>query len=337
MDLVGLAAWCERQGLGSGPISDATRLGGGSQNVMLSFSLAGRRLVLRMPPEHKRPRSDETIRRESRVLRALADTDVPHARLVAACPELEPLGSAFFVTEHVDGLSLWAELPWPDDLARQHRVGLAVADAFAALALVQVEAAGLADLSRTDGWLERQPDRWWDQLTSYADLDGLGPYRLAGADDVHTWLTGARPAQWTVGLCHGDGHLGNVLVRRDGGGVAAIVDWELASLGDPLLDLAQLLVTWPSAGGVYADRVRAPGLPGRDELVARWAERSGRSVADLPWFEVLAAYRLGVLLEGTQARARSGQAPADVGAVLHARAQALIDHARKAADVGSHG
>ena len=322
VDLRALRTWLDGQGIGTGPLGDARPLGGGTQNVLVSFLRDGRRYVLRRPPLAVRPRSDDTMRREARVLRALAGTEIPHARLVAACPDPEPLGAAFTVTEHVDGASLWDAVP---PLADQHRVGLAVAAAFGALARLDLAAAGLEDLVPSDGWLARQPDRWAARLTSY------GGDALPGAGAVHAWLAERVPAQGRPGLLHGDAHLGNVLVRPDGTGVAALVDWELTAGGDPLLDLGRLLATWPVAGGVYAQRVDAPGLPGPQELVQRWALESGRSVADLPWFRVLAGYRLAVLLEGTQARARAGSASQETGRVLHAHAVALVAEAAAAA------
>lgn len=333
MDLAALEGWLDQQQVGDGALSEVVRLTGGTQNLLLAFRRSGRRYVLRRPPVHKRSSSDETMRREARVLAALADSDVPHARLVAACADLEPLGAAFYVTEHVDGFSPWDGLPplHRDHLGLQHRTGLAVAGAFAALARVDVDTAGLQDLGRSQGWLERQADRWRRQLQGYAEVDGLGEQRLPGAVDVHAWLTTHRPSGSTPGLLHGDAHLGNVLVRRDGPDVAALLDWELSTLGDPLLDLGQLVATWPAPGHVYAERVEAPGLPTVAEVVQRWSQQSGRSVDDLPWFHVLACYRLAVLLEGTQARARAGRAPVDTGVLLHARAVALVAQAEEAA------
>lgn len=308
-------------------------LSGGTQNVLLAFTRGDRRYVLRRPPLHKPPRGDETMRREARVLAALAGTEVPHPLLVAACPGTEPLGAAFHVCLHVDGFSPWDGLPEPhrSDLDLQHATGRAVVDAFAALARVDVAASGLADLGRSEGWVDRQAERWAGQLRSYAELDGEGEQRLPGADRVHRWLDEHRPRTSALGLVHGDAHLGNVLVRPGGPWVEALVDWELATVGDPLLDLGQLLATWPVAGSVYATRVDAPGLPAPPELVERWAAGSGRSVEDLPWFHVLACYRLAVLLEGTWARSRAGLAPRETGELLHARALGLVQQARSAA------
>ncbi|MCU1692867.1 MAG: hypothetical protein JWM64_1958 [Frankiales bacterium] len=314
------------QGLGAGPLSGVHRLTGGTQNLLVAFSRGESRYVLRRPPVEGRPRSRDTVRREARVLQALGGTAVPHPALLGHCPDDEPLGAPFLLTEHVEGASPW-EAGLPADPAQQHAVGLAVVDAFAALARVDVRAVGLGDLGRTDDWLARQPERWRAQLASYAALDGEAGARLPLADEVHAWLGGSLPGSWTPGLVHGDAHLGNVLVRADRPEVSAVVDWELATLGDPLLDLGQLLATWPVAGTGYGGRVDAPSFPTPAEVVARWSERSGRSTADLPWFAVLASYRLGVLLEGTRARARAGLASAATGDVLHERALGLVRRA----------
>jgi aminoglycoside phosphotransferase (APT) family kinase protein len=332
VDLDVLRNWLDEQGVGAGPLLDLDVLSGGTQNVLLAFTRAERRYVLRRPPLHKPPRADETMRREARVLGALAGTGVPHPELVAVCADTAPLGAAFHVCAHVIGFSPWEGLPEPhrSDLGLQHATGLAVADAFARLARVDLDSTGLSDLGRSQGWLERQVQRWAHQLHGYAELDGQGEDRLPGADVVRAWLEAEQPSTCTVGLVHGDAHLGNVLVRPGGSSVAALVDWELATVGDPLLDLGQLLATWPVQGSVYGERVDAPGLPSTDELVERWAAGSGRSVQALPWFHVLACYRLAVLLEGTWARARAGLAPRVTGELLHARALGLVQQARSA-------
>jgi aminoglycoside phosphotransferase (APT) family kinase protein len=332
VDLGALVSWLDAEGVGTGPLEEVRPLTGGTQNVLVSFVRAGTRYVLRRPPVQARPRSDDTVRREARVLAALAGSGVPHARLVVACADAGVLGAAFFVTEHVEGVSLWDEVPPAcADPAVQARLGLQVAGAFGALARVDPVAAGLADLLPDDGWAARQPDRWRSRLASYADLDGDDGDRLPGAEQLHAWLAAAPPDPAPGGLVHGDAHLGNVLVRRDGSGVAAVVDWELVSGGDPLLDLGQLLATWPVPGAAYASRVSAPGLPAPAELAQAWAAASGRAVSALTWWRVLAGYRLAVLLEGTRARARAGLADEATGDLLHARALALVDEAAAAA------
>jgi len=129
---------------------------------------------------------------------------------------------------------------------------------------------------------------------------------------------------------HGDFHTCNIMFRRDKPAVAAIVDWEMATIGDPLLDLGWLIATWDLDGAPdeFAGRLtRAGGLPTADELAERYANSSGRSLDQLPWYTVLACFKLGIILEGTHARARSGHAPAEIGDRLHATALALLERA----------
>ena len=195
--------------------------------------------------------------------------------------------------------------------------------AIAALGLIDPVAAGLGDLGRTDGWIDRQVPRWRKQLDSYGELDGYGGLTIAGVDAVASWLDRHRPSQMLAGVIHGDFHFANVLIAPDRGEVAAIVDWELATLGHPLLDLGHLLATWPGQTGIVT--VDAPNLPTADEVIERYAVLTGRDLDDLPWFRVLACYRLGIILEGSHARAAAGLAPAEIGDLLHANAVALFE------------
>lgn len=332
VDLDALRAWMDEEGLGSGPLEDVRQLSGGTQNVLVRFTRGDLDVVLRRPPLHKRANSDETMRREARVLAALAGSGVPHPGLVAACPDVDVLGAAFYLMEPVDGFNPAAGLPEPhrSDPAMRRAMGFSMVDAIAALASVDHVAVGLGDLGRPDGWLERQVGRWRRQLDSYADLDGYPGPDIPGLVEVSAWLEQHRPGSWQVGLIHGDFHFANVLVRPDGPDVAAIVDWELCTVGDPLLDLGHLLATWPApAGGGGAGSVGAgiEDLPDPAELVSRYAERTGRPADDVAWYHVLAAYRLGIILEGTHARAFAGKAPREVGDLLHATTVGLFERA----------
>lgn len=333
VDLVALRAWMDEQGLQSGPLEEPRLLSGGTQNVLLRFRRGTETYILRRPPLHKRGNSDETMRREARVLAALAGSDVPHPRLVAACPDVAVLGAAFYLMEPVDGTNPNVELsPGYDDPGWRHRLGLAMADGAAAVGAFDHVAAGLSDLGRADGWLERQVPRWRAHLDTYRGFAGYDGPDIPGVDEVGEWLEANRPSSWRPGLIHGDYHLSNVMVRRDRPELAAIVDWELTTVGDPMLDLGWLLATWPGADGsvVGSARVAVPDLPTPAELVARYAERSDRDVSHAPWYGVLACYKLGIILEGTHARACAGLAPQATGDQLHASTLALFARARAA-------
>ncbi len=335
VDLVVLAAWMDRRGLGAGGIDDPALIVGGTQNVLLRFRRSGREYVLRRPPLHKRANSDETMRREARALGALAGTAVPHPALIAAEADPDVLGAAFYLMEPVDGFNATLGLPAPfaTDRAWQHEMGLSMADSIAALAAVDHVAVGLGDLGKFEGWAERQVGRWRKQLDGYRELPGYPGPDLPAVDEIGEWLDRHRPTEVRAGLIHGDFHFGNVLIRRDRPTLAAMVDWELVTVGDPLLDLGHLLATWPLQDGA-AVSVDAPGLPSVDEVVVRYASHTDRPLDDLLWFRVLACYRLGLILEGTHARACAGLAPKEIGDQLHAHTVLLLTQAAELIGVG---
>ena len=328
VDLAVLATWMDAHGLGAGRLEAPTLIAGGTQNVLLRFTRAGREYVLRRPPVHKRANSDETMRREARVLAAIADTDVPHPGLIAAEADPEVLGASFYLMEPVDGFNATLGLPEPHatDRAWQHEMGLSMADAIAALSRVDHVAVGLGDLGRFEGWAERQVGRWRKQLDGYSELPGYPGPDLPGVDRVGEWLEANRPSDVRAGVMHGDFHFANVLMRYDRPALAAIVDCELFTIVDPLLDLGHLLATWPTADGPGVT-LQASGLPSHDEVIARYGERSGRPLDELPWYRVLACYRLGLILEGTHARACAGMAPKEIGDQLHAHTVSLLEQA----------
>jgi aminoglycoside phosphotransferase (APT) family kinase protein len=202
-------------------------------------------------------------------------------------------------------------------------------------------AAGLADVGRPDGFLERQVPRWRAQLRSYGDVPGYPGPGLPHVEEVARWLEAHRPATFRPGLVHGDYHLNNVLLATARPRVAAVVDWEMCTVGDPLLDLGWLLVTWPVdadelpagpvAGGPLAE---AGGLPTPAELVEAYARHSERDLSAVAWYTVLAGFKLGIVLEGTHARAHTGQADRDTGERLHRAAVGLLARSARIAGVG---
>jgi aminoglycoside phosphotransferase (APT) family kinase protein len=332
VDLDILAEWMDGEDLGSGPIETAERLGGGTQNVLLRFERSGRRYVFRRPPPHKRSNSDETMRREARVLTALAGCDVRHPDVIAACGDEAVLGAAFYLMEPIDGFNPTVGLPAPhaSSPAMRRKMGFAMAEAAAALGRVDYLAVGLEGFGRPDRYLERQVPRWRAHLETYAEMAGYPGPDIPGVDAVGAWLEQNRPSSFRPSVIHGDYHLANVLFAFDGPRLAAIVDWELSTIGDPLLDLGWLLATWPEPDG--SDGGTAPvapwdGFPTATELVARYAELSDRDVTAAPWYEVLACYKLGIILEGTHARACAGQADKATGDALHASTVRLFQRA----------
>ena len=338
VDLTAVAAFMDDLGLGVGPLEDVRPLGGGTQNVMLRFTRAGVDYVLRRGPVHLRPRSNDVMLRETRVLTALADTDVPHPRLVATCADPDVLGGAvFYLMEPVTGFNASLELPEPyaGDPALRHAMGLSLVDALARLGAVDHVAVGLADLGRPEGFLERQVPRWLAELASYDALEGYPGPAIGDVAGVARWLEERVPAQWQPGILHGDYHAANVMSSRTAPEVAAIVDWEMCTIGDPLLDLGWLVATWQLTGapdefaGVLT---RAGGLPTGAELVQRYASQSSRDVTAVDWYTVLACFKLGIILEGSHARMYAGQATPEIGERLHTTTLRLFERAEEIMD-----
>lgn len=332
VDLGVLSAWMDSQGLGSGPIEDATALAGGTQNLLLRFKRAGRTYVLRRPPAHLRGNSNETMRREARLLGALAGTNVPHPGLIAACPDETVIGAAFYLMEPIDGFNPTTGLPplHANSKEVQHRMGLALVEGIAALGALDYKALGLSDFGKTENYLGRQVPRWKAQLDSYTEHAGwTGPGGIPGVEKVATWLTANQPGDFQPGIIHGDYHLANVMYRHDGPELAAIVDWELTTIGDPLLDLGWLLATWPQPEITSHGVSVQPwiGFPTAQELVEHYRPRTTRNVDAIDWYAVLACYKLGIILEGSHARACAGRAPKEIGDRLHDHTVSLFERA----------
>jgi aminoglycoside phosphotransferase (APT) family kinase protein len=335
VDIGALAGWMDLQGLDSGPIADVEPISGGTQNVMIRFQRGARRFVLRRGPLHLRSNTNDALRKEMRLLHALGVTEVPHPRLIAACPDDSVLeGAVFYLMEPVDGFNAVEILPAlhaRDPLVR-YKMGFAMVEALAALGAVDYKSIGLGDFGRPTGFLDRQVPRWLAELESYVRLDGYSGHRIDGVDHVADWLERNRPKDFTPGLMHGDFHLANVMFSPTTPEIAAIVDWEMCTIGDPLLDLGWMLATWPDAGDhtdmFESEIARRGGLPGSEELVVHYGERSSRDLSAVPWYAVLACFKLGILLEGTYARACAGKAPMVVGERLHGLTLRLFDRAQ---------
>jgi aminoglycoside phosphotransferase (APT) family kinase protein len=342
VDLAVVGGWMETQSLPGGDIEDVTVLTGGTQNLLVRFSRGGRTYVLRRPPRHLRPKSNDNLRREARILAALTDADVASPALVAACPDESVLGgAAFFLMEYVDGFNASTGLPelHAGDAEVRHRMGLSAVEGLARLGAVDHEALGLADFGRVEGFLERQVPRWVGELESYAGLEGYAGADLPGVHDLATWLEAHLPGTYRPGILHGDFHVANLLFDNNGPELAAILDWEMATIGDPLLDLGWLLVSWPDGSGSAVDLVAQDfagrgGLATPAELVQRYAERSARDLSAIHWYAALAGFKLAIVLEGTYARSCAGKADPAVGELFHGVACSLVERAQRFAHEG---
>ncbi|MCV7176370.1 phosphotransferase family protein [Mycolicibacterium sphagni] len=321
-----LTSWVRRHEIGSA-ISDIEPLAGGTQNVVMRLRLDGRPVVLRRPPPHPRPNSNRTMQREIAVLRTLAGSAVPHPEFIAGCEDLDVLGVVFYLMEDVDGFNPLTEVPpaYATDPRMRHQVGLNYAADLARLSAAHWQGRPLQQLHRPGSFLARQVPNFLGLLESYRH-ERYRPESLE-VDRLANWLETHRPPDGEPGIMHGDAHLNNVLLRRDVPKVAAFVDWEMCTVGDPLLDLGWILVCWPDdPDPINAGRELAAlgGLPSRTELVAAYADAGGRSTEHLDWYVAMACFKLAIVIEGTYSRYLVGQAHREAGERLHDSASRLI-------------
>jgi aminoglycoside phosphotransferase (APT) family kinase protein len=333
VDLQALTAWMDDIGLQRGPLSNVQLLAGGTQNILLRFDRGSQEFVLRRPPLHLRKNSNETMKREARVLEALAATEVPHPNFIASCEDEDVLGACFYLMAPVDGFNPANGLPQlhASDPAIRERMGYSYIEGMAALGAVDYKAVGLEGFGKPDGFLKRQSIRWMSQLESYAAFEEWTGFKeLPDVERIVSWLEDHLPQHFTPGILHGDCHLANTMFAHDSGELAAFVDWELATIGDPLIDLGWVMATWadehtPTVGDIEP----WDGFANLDELVAHYDEYSTRSLDAIAWYGVLACFKLGAILEGTHARASAGKAPKETGDRLHAMTISLFERAHR--------
>ncbi|OFJ53415.1 phosphotransferase family protein [Mycolicibacterium grossiae] len=319
--------WLRTTGLGS-DVTDVTPLTGGTQNIVVRLHVDGTPMVLRRPPLHPRPTSDKTMLREMAALRTLAGTDVPHPAFIAGCEDLSVLGVVFYLMAEVDGFNPGTEVApaYVEDAGLRHDVCLSYAASLARLGAVAWEGSPLAELRRPGSFLARQVPQFLGLLESYRH-DGYDPGALPAVGDLADWLREHQPPDGAPGIMHGDAHLNNVMLAADRPELAAFVDWEMCTIGDPLLDVGWMLVCWPGepttidAGARLAE---LGGLATRAELLEAYRGAGGRGTDHLDWYVALACFKLGIVIEGTWSRFLAGQADRDAGERLHQSATDLI-------------
>jgi aminoglycoside phosphotransferase (APT) family kinase protein len=302
IDIDRLAAWMDDNGLpGKGEPIEHRFLSGGSQNEIYEIRRGDERCVIRIPPPTAPANRDDGILREWRIIEALDGTEVPHTAAVAMCDDPSVLGRTFYLMGLVDGWSpmdqagVW---PAPFDTDLDARAGLAyqLVEGIALLSKVDWKAKGLDDLGRPDGFHERQVDRWT------AFLERIKGRELPGFDEASAWLRAHRPLDYIPGIMHGDYQFANVMYHHGAPArLAAIVDWEMGTVGDPKLDLAWVVQGWPddtnapsAAGSSYVDLF---GMPSREQVLDHYAQVSGRQVDDIDYYVILAKWKLAVVLE----------------------------------------
>ncbi|MFP8874707.1 MAG: phosphotransferase family protein [Myxococcota bacterium] len=301
-----------RQVPGGGVPLSFELISGGRSNLTYHVSGGEQEWVLRRPPlGHVLPTAHD-MAREYRVLSALAETEVPVPRTFALCQDEAVNGAPFYVMEYTPGVILHEGLPpgFATTEDERRRIGSAMVEALVRLHAVDYEAVGLGDFGRPAGFIERQLRRWSQQWERSKTRE------LPIIDELIAILRARLPVSPAPTIVHGDYRLGNMALAPDTPDrILAIFDWEMATVGDPLADLGYTLIYWGEEGdppGALGDgRNQAvsaqPGFMTRAELVAEYAERSGRDVRAVPFYEALAFYKLAVISEGIQARFLKGK------------------------------
>jgi len=302
IDVDRLSEWMDGEGLAKGEPIEHGFIAGGSQNEIYEIRRGDIHAALRIPPPTAPESRDDGIIREWRIIEALDGTDVPHTPAIAACRDTTVLGRTFYLMGFVDGWSPMGlvDKRWPDpfdtDLDARRGLAFQLVEGIALLGNVDWRAKGLQDLGRPDGFHERQVDRWT------AFLERIKGRELPGFDEAAAWLRTHKPIDFVPGLMHGDYQFANVMYR-DGAParLAAIVDWEMGTVGDPKLDLGWVVHGWPddttTEDAKTSGYVDMYGMPTRDEVIEHYAEVSGRQVDDVDYYVVLAKWKLAVVLE----------------------------------------
>ena len=301
-----LARWISAHAAADlGELRRATLIAGGRSNLTYRLDMAGGPIVLRRPPlGHVLPTAHD-MSREYRVLSALAGTAVPVPAPVAICADADVIGAPFYLMQYVDGQVLRSEQDGAQLSAEQAgQLSAALAAMLASIHAVDLDAVGLAGFGKADGYLARQLARWQRQW----ELSNSRP--VPGYDRLVERLAAGLPASAEGTLVHGDFRLDNTLVTLgERPAIAAVVDWEMSTLGDPLADLGLTLSYWADPGdsewlqlNVGASVTAAPGFYTAGQFAARYAELTGRDVSGIGYYMAFGCFKLAVVLEGIHAR-----------------------------------
>ncbi len=286
------------------PVSFELITGGASNLTFLVTDDAGKRFVLRRPPTGHVLSSAHDMAREHRIISALAPTSVPVPPVVGLCTDESINDAPFYVMDHVDGLIVFSR---DDGLAVDPELRPVMTnsliDTLADLHSIDPKSIGLDDLGRHEDYCARQLRRWKRQIDEGSDR------RIPLVDELHGRLTEGMPPQQGYGIVHGDYRLDNCMMNHDGS-VAAVLDWELCTLGDVLADLGGLIMWWgddPDVAGRLSDvPTRVDGFGTSEEVLARYSARSDRDISDLPWYVAFQHWRLACITEGVRVRYAAG-------------------------------
>ena len=318
LDLERLGVWFAAEIPGAGGELQATLIAGGKSNLTYTVTDGTSTWVLRRPPLGHVLATAHDMAREHRVLSALRNTSVPVPAVYALCEDVDVIGAPFYVMEHCAGTPYrWVAELKALGAERTTAISARLVDVLVALHHVDPVAVGLTDFGRPDGFLARQVSRWKRQLDASYHRD------LPAADELHAQLRADIPAESAVGIVHGDFRLDNVLVDADDH-PTAVLDWEMATLGDPLTDLA-LMLTYQRLGdrigaSAITDAASAPGFLDAQATIERYAAGSDRDLTRFGFYLALSAYKLAAIVEGIHYRYINGQTVGegfDIGDVVH--------------------
>ncbi len=294
------------------PVEDlrAEIIGHGRSNLTYRLTAGEQHWVLRRPPlSHVQPTAHD-MKREFRVISALAESEVPVPRTMALCEDPAVNGAPFYIMQYVEGLvpADVIEVERRFDEGQRRRLADQLIDILVHLHSIQPADVGLEDFGRPEGYLERQVRRFTEQLTRVKTRD------VPELEELARRLATALPAQSGGGIVHGDYRLDNAIINNEGR-IVAVLDWEMATLGDPLADVGLLMMYWAdsdgaavmAAPGIASTAITAlAGFPTREQAAAAYAERSGRDLSNLDFYTVFAHFKLAVILENMHARFLAG-------------------------------
>lgn len=288
-----------------------TPIRGGASCELFRMTRNGEDWIVRRAPRAMVDDSAHNVLREARILQALHGSAVPVPDVLVASDDRSLLGAPFFIMTFIDGEVIRNGLPadYLQHPATQSRIGEELVDKLAALHAFPWQDSPIAALSHPENFLERQVDRWMTQLERYRSRE------LPGVDDVARWLADHRPGQGSLAVMHGDYKLDNVIFSRQAPPrILSLLDFEMTTVGDPLIDLAWAMIFWPEEGnlmafvspgserGMSADYCQTP-----EALVQRYAETTGRDMSHFQWYQAFSAWKLAIVLEGSYAKFLSGQ------------------------------
>jgi len=301
IDAARVTEWFQQHAVTVSPPLRFQRITGGHSNLTFEVTdMADGHWVLRRPPLKQVLATAHDMGREHRIIDALQDTPVPVPPLVGLCTDDSVNGSPFYVMDFVDGTvvrdPVGASAMSPE---QRWRAGESIVDVLAEIHAVDIEAAGLGDFAKRENYIERQLNRWYGQFTKSKVRE------VPAVDEAHEHLTHRIPEQGPATIVHGDYRLDNCLIGDDGS-VAAVLDWEICTLGDPLADLGLLLVYWGDADDPSFARSNQPtiveGFPTAGEVLERYANRSGRDVSQIDYYMAFGLWKLACIIEGVYAR-----------------------------------